>query len=181
MFSGIPRRRSTVQAWTVPFEYGCYVMALIMVFRLRKPGLIVFGVVVLLGLGLALNFTGTLLFPPSCQPASQARCMTRLQHGARTRCETAGRCLLATRPISTAIVFPMTGAFSRPVRCVCLGAILLGPAPWMTQPVLTPSSRAGAGLHHGVPRVSNLPRLPLFSNGDYPTASICMAFRCSRW
>ncbi|NMG68400.1 acyltransferase, partial [Azoarcus indigens] len=136
----------------------------------RRPGLIVSGVVLLVGLGLALTFTGHVA-APSQLPAGVAGTLhdkifsTALFLGRGAKLPVA--CLLAIAAYLYRDRIPYDGRILAACCALCLGAILLGPAAWMTQPVLNAVIAPALVYITVFLGVSNLPRLPLFSNGDY--------------
>ncbi len=76
-------------------------------------------------------------------------------------------CLLAIAAYLYRDRIPYDGRILAACCALCLGAILLGPAAWMTQPVLNAVIAPALVYITVFLGVSNLPRLPLFSNGDY--------------
>ncbi|MGY4473066.1 acyltransferase family protein [Bradyrhizobium sp. USDA 3364] len=172
VFSGNPAPEVNSSLWTVPFEYACYaVMAAIMILGLlRRPGLIVAGVVVLVGFGLALDFTGHVA-APSQLPAGVAGSLHDkifstapfLGRGAKLPVG----CLLGIAIYLYRDRIPYDGRILAVCCALCLGAAVLGPADWMTQPVLNAVIAPALVYVTVFLGVSKLPRLPLFSKGDY--------------
>ena len=62
---------------------------------------------------------------------------------------------------------PYDGRILAVCSALCLGAALLGPAAWITQPVLNAVIAPALVYITVFLGVSKLPRLPLFSRGDY--------------
>jgi len=172
VFSGNPAPEVNSSLWTVPFEYGCYaVMSVFIVFGLlRKPWLIVVGAVVLVSIGLALQLTGHAASPPQL-PAGVAGAMAGkifstapfLGRGAK---------LLVAFLLGIAIYLfrhriPYDGRVLAACCGFCLGVALLGPAGWLSQPVLNLFVCPALVYITAFLGVSKLPRLPVLSKGDY--------------
>lgn len=172
VFSGNPAPEVNSSLWTVPFEYGCYALMTVFILfgLLRKPSLIVLGALVLVGIGLALAFTGHAA-QPSQLPAGVAGTMHDkifstapfLGRGAK---------LPVAFMLGIAIYLyryriPYDGRVLAACCALCAGAALLGPADWMSQPVLNAVIAPALVYITAYLGVSKLPRLPLFSRGDY--------------
>jgi peptidoglycan/LPS O-acetylase OafA/YrhL len=172
VFSASPAPEVNSSLWTVPFEYGCYaVMSAFMVFGvLRRPWLVVSVALGLVGIGLVLQLTGHTATPPPL-PAGVAGSMSDkifstapfLGRGAK---------LLVAFLLGIAIYLyryriPYDARLLAACCALCLGAALLGPAEWMSQPVLNLIVCPALVYITAFLGVSKLPRLPLFSNGDY--------------
>ncbi len=177
VFTHNPAPEVNSSLWTVPFEYACYaVMAMFMVFgSLRKPAWIVAGAVALVATGLAIQFTGHSAPEQFVAGASD-------NHGIFGAI--AGK-IFSTTPFlgrgSRLLVAFMLGIAAYLYRdrlpydrrlfaaCIalCLAAALAGPAPWMTPPLLNAMVCPALVYITAWLGVSNLPKLPLFSRGDY--------------
>jgi peptidoglycan/LPS O-acetylase OafA/YrhL len=172
VFSGNPAPEVNSSLWTVPFEYGCYaVMAGIMILGLlRRPALIVLGAGVLVGFGLALDIAGYAASPAQL-PAGVTGTLhdkifsTALFLGRGAKLPVA--CLLGIAIYLYRYRIPYDGRILTACCALCLGAALLGPAAWMTQPVLNAFIAPALVYITAFLGVSTLPRLPLFSRGDY--------------
>jgi peptidoglycan/LPS O-acetylase OafA/YrhL len=172
VFSGNPAPEVNSSLWTVPFEYACYaVMAAVMILGLlRKPVLIVIGVVVLVGIGLAVQVTGHTANPSQLPPGIAGTLhdkifSTALFLGRGAKLPVA--CMLGIAIYLYRDRVPYDGRILAVCCALCLGAALLGPADWMTQPVLNAVIAPALVYITVFLGVSKLPRLPLFSKGDY--------------
>ncbi|MBR0899756.1 acyltransferase [Bradyrhizobium tropiciagri] len=172
VFTGNPAPEVNSSLWTVPFEYGCYaVMAAIMILGLlRRPALIVLGVVVLVGIGFVAQFTGHTANPSQLPPGVAGTLYdkifsTALFLGRGAKLPVA--CLVAIAIYLYRDRIPYDGRILAACCALCLGAALLGPAAWITQPVLNAFVAPALVYITVFLGVSNLPRLPLFSKGDY--------------
>ncbi|UGY04827.1 acyltransferase family protein [Bradyrhizobium quebecense] len=172
VFAGNPAPEVNSSLWTVPFEYGCYaVMAVIMTLGLlRRPALIVLGVVVLVGIGFAVQITGHAATPSQLPPGVAGTLYdkifsTALFLGRGAKLPVA--CLLGIAVYLYRDRIPYDGRILAVCCVLCLGAALLGPAGWITQPVLNAVIAPALVYITVFLGVSKLPRLPLFSRGDY--------------
>ncbi|UFX47362.1 acyltransferase [Bradyrhizobium sp. 41S5] len=172
VFAGNPAPEVNSSLWTVPFEYGCYaVMAFIMTLGLlRRPALIVLGVVVLIGIGFAVQITGHGATPSQLPPGVAGTLYdkvfsTALFLGRGAKLPVA--CLLGIAIYLYRDRIPHDGRILAVCCALCLGAALLGPAAWITQPVLNAVIAPALVYITVFLGVSKLPRLPLFSRGDY--------------
>ncbi|WP_429168868.1 acyltransferase family protein [Bradyrhizobium sp. i1.14.1] len=172
VFSGNPAPEVNSSLWTVPFEYACYaVMAVIMTMGLlRKPALIVLSVVVLVGVGFAVQVTGHAANPSQLPPGVAGTLhdkifSTALFLGRGAKLPVA--CLLGIAIYLYRDRIPYDGRILAACCVLCLGAALLGPAAWITQPVLNAVIAPALVYVTVFLGVSKLPRLPLFSRGDY--------------
>ncbi|WP_407166294.1 acyltransferase family protein [Bradyrhizobium sp. ORS 111] len=172
VFAGNPAPEVNSSLWTVPFEYGCYaLMTVFIVFGLlRKPSAIVLGAVVLVSIGLALQVTGHTA-QPSELPAGVAGSLhdkifsTAPFLGRGAKLPVAFMLGIAIYLYRNRI--PYDGRILAACCALCAVVALLGPADWMTQPVLNALVCPALVYITAFLGVSKLPRLPLFSKGDY--------------
>lgn len=172
VFSGNPAPEVNSSLWTVPFEYGCYALMTVFILfgLLRKPWLIVLGAVVLVGIGLALAFAGHTA-QPSQLPAGVAGTLhdrifsTAPFLGRGAKLPVAFMLGIAIYLYRDRI--PYDGRILAACCALCAGAALLGPVDWMSQPVLNAVIAPALVYITAYLGVSKLPRLPLFSRGDY--------------
>ena len=172
VFAGNPAPEVNSSLWTVPFEYGCYaLMTVFIVFGLlRRPALIVLGAVVLVGIGLALQATGHVA-QASQLPAGVAGTLhdkifsTAPFLGRGAKLPVAFMLGIAIYLYRNRI--PYDGRLLAACCALCAAVAILGPADWMTQPVLNALVSPALVYITAFLGVSKLPRLPLFSKGDY--------------
>ncbi|MCP1842625.1 peptidoglycan/LPS O-acetylase OafA/YrhL [Bradyrhizobium sp. USDA 4524] len=172
VFSGNPAPEVNSSLWTVPFEYGCYALMTVFILfgLLRKPPLIVLGALVLVGIGLALVLTGHGA-QPSQLPAGVAGTLhdrifsTAPFLGRGAKLPVAFMLGIAIYLYRDRI--PYNGWLLAACCALCAGAALLGPADWMSQPVLNLLIAPALVYITAYLGVSKLPRLPLISRGDY--------------
>ncbi|MHC2253001.1 peptidoglycan/LPS O-acetylase OafA/YrhL [Bradyrhizobium embrapense] len=172
VFTGNPAPEVNSSLWTVPFEYGCYaVMAVIMTLGLlRRPALIVLGAVVLVGIGFAVQITGHVATPSQLPPGVAGTLYdkifsTALFLGRGAKLPVA--CLLGIAIYLYRERIPYDGRILAVCCTLCVGAALLGPAAWITQPLLNAVVAPALVYITVFLGLSKLPRLPLFSRGDY--------------
>ncbi|WP_066498864.1 acyltransferase family protein [Bradyrhizobium macuxiense] len=172
VFAGNPAPEVNSSLWTVPFEYGCYaLMTVFIVFGLlRRPALIVLGAVVLVGIGLALQVTGHVAQAAQL-PAGVAGTLhdkifsTAPFLGRGAKLPVAFMLGIAIYLYRNRI--PYDGRLLAACCALCAVVAALGPADWMTQPVLNALVSPALVYITAFLGVSKLPRLPLFSKGDY--------------
>jgi peptidoglycan/LPS O-acetylase OafA/YrhL len=173
VFVGNPAPEVNNSLWTVPFEYACYgLMAALMVFGLlRKPTAVVIGAILLLGFGLALQISGHNVPPQHIPLDAGGQTLSEKIFGTALFLGRGSRLLVSFLLGVAAFLYrdklPYDWRLFAACASVCLVAALLGPAPWMTQPVLNALVCPALVYITASLGVSNLPRLPLFSSGDY--------------
>jgi peptidoglycan/LPS O-acetylase OafA/YrhL len=173
VFTANPAPEVNNSLWTVPFEYACYaVMAAFMVLGiLRKPGLVLLGAALLVGGGVALQLGG-FAAPSSYVPTAEASTgfidkllSTTLFMGRGSRLLVAFLLGIAAYLYKDRIAYDWR-IFAACVA-LCLGIAIAGPAPWLTMPVL--NALVGPALLYITVflGVTDLPKIPFFSQGDY--------------
>jgi peptidoglycan/LPS O-acetylase OafA/YrhL len=173
VFVGNPAPEVNNSLWTVPFEYACYaVMAAFIVFGLlRKPALIMAGALLLVGVGLAMIVAGYAAPAQSIPTAGATQPLLTKLFGATLFLGRGSR-LLVSFMLGIAIFLyrdklPYDWRLFAACVVLCVVAAVLGPAPWMTQPLLNAVVCPALVYITAFLGVSKLPRLPLFSKGDY--------------
>ncbi|MCC8941727.1 acyltransferase [Bradyrhizobium sp. Arg68] len=172
VFSGNPAPEVNSSLWTIPFEYMCYVlmMAVISCGLLRRPALILFGAIALVGIGLALDLTGHAVLPPQLTPGVTASLHDKIFSTAIFLGR--GSKLLVAFILGVAIYLyryriPYDGRILAACCLLCLAVAIIGPVDWLTQPVLNATLCPALVYITAYLGVSKLPRLPVFSRGDY--------------
>ena len=172
VFSGNPAPEVNSSLWTIQFEYICYVLMMVVIAcgLLRRPALILLGAILLVGIGLALDVTGhgatSSQLPPGVSASLHDKIFSAgifLGRGSK---------LLVAFILGIAIYLyryriPYDGRLLAACCLLCLAVAIIGPVDWLTQPVLNATLCPALVYITAYLGVSKLPRLPLFSKGDY--------------
>ncbi|QPF83326.1 acyltransferase [Bradyrhizobium genosp. L] len=172
VFTGNPAPEVNSSLWTIPFEYICYVMMMVVIScgLLRRPVLILLGAVLLVGIGLALDLTGHGAMPPQLPPGVTATLHDKI-FGAGIFLGRGSKLLVAFI-LGMAIYLyryriPYDGRILAACCALCLAVAFIGPVDWMTQPLLNATICPALVYITAYIGVSKVPKLPIFSRGDY--------------
>ena len=158
--------------WTVPFEYACYaIMSGLIVFGvLKQRGLVIGLAALVIAAGLAVQVAGI----------GAGHAHFHEAHGAQALFETVinflflgkGSRLFPSFLLGIAIYLyrdkvPYHWGLFGLCAVVCVVVALLGPAPWLTQPVLNVILCPALVYMTAFLGVTKFPILPLYSKGDY--------------
>jgi len=172
VFTGNPAPEVNSSLWTIPFEYICYLMMMVVLScgLLRRPAIILLGAVALVGIGLALDVTGHGAAPPQLPPGVTASLHDKIFSAGIFLGR--GSKLLVAFILGMAIYLnryriPYDGRVLAACCALCLAVAIIGPVDWMTQPLLNATICPALVYITAYLGVSPLPRLPIFSSGDY--------------
>lgn len=171
VFTQSPAPEVNSSLWTVPFEYTCYgVMAcLIVLGLLKRPAVVLACAAVFVAIGVGLDLAG-LSSPPTPSVVGVASPQQGLL-GASLFLGRGSRLLVSFLLGVATYLYRDRLPYDRRLLAACLtvGALaaVLGPAPWMSLPLLNAIVCPALAYITAYAGVSDMPRLPLLSKGDY--------------
>lgn len=174
VFTDHPTSEVNNALWTVPFEYACYaVMAGLMAFGLlKRPALVLLGAAGLVCAGLLLQVLGYTA-PAQHVPTLATATASPLEKifGTALFLGRGARLLVAFMLGAALYLYrhriPYDPRIFAACAVLCAAAALAGPVPWMTRPVLNATLCPAIVYMTVFLGVTPLPRLPVFSRGDY--------------